>query len=123
MQAAVKAPIVTIPAVILGNIALVYTYGQGGFQWLYSLEHCFGGLGAAVAGGIGHMQQGSMSDSTFAVLCMAISQMAAFATVRAVLVHVPVEETEGPGVSPALMDGVASSLRDPRQCARCNFGP
>mmetsp|Transcript_18294 Transcript_18294/g.42714 ORF Transcript_18294/g.42714 Transcript_18294/m.42714 type:complete len:770 (+) Transcript_18294:85-2394(+) len=126
MQSAVEAPIVTIPGVILGNIALVQIYGQGGFQWLHTLEDLFGGVGAAVAGGISHMQQGSMSDSTFAVVCMAISQIAAFATVRAVLVQVPMEETEGlrgSGLSAALMDGVASSLRDPRQCPRCNFGP
>mmetsp|Transcript_32561 Transcript_32561/g.59513 ORF Transcript_32561/g.59513 Transcript_32561/m.59513 type:complete len:786 (+) Transcript_32561:78-2435(+) len=124
LSAAVQAPILTIPAVIIGNIVLMQTYAQGGFQWLRTLEHHFGSVGALLAAGIQQMQKGSMSDSTFAVVCMAISQIGAFATVRAVLLQVPQEDDlRGSTLAFAVMEEVASTLRDPRQCARCHFGP
>jgi len=130
-KCAVEVPLLAIPVILGVNILLLRAYSEAGAGWLKLLGEHTGSLAAKLVQGIARVQDSTsfsaMSDSTFAVVCIALGQIGAFATVRLILERMPVGETDSvlrnSGVSAALLDEVASTIRDPRQCARCHYGP
>eukprot|EP00927_Polykrikos_kofoidii_P085473 TRINITY_DN9309_c0_g1_i1.p1 TRINITY_DN9309_c0_g1~~TRINITY_DN9309_c0_g1_i1.p1 ORF type:complete len:552 (-),score=34.83 TRINITY_DN9309_c0_g1_i1:247-1770(-) len=117
-------PIVSIPLILLANALLIWRFAavrDAAGRLLGTLRNmCSVALGLQNAA-----MTGRVTDSGIAVLVIALVQILTFTMVANLLDSVRVVRRERTGDTLSLeeLNELAIAMADPRQCARCGFGP
>eukprot|EP00927_Polykrikos_kofoidii_P032471 TRINITY_DN27655_c0_g1_i1.p1 TRINITY_DN27655_c0_g1~~TRINITY_DN27655_c0_g1_i1.p1 ORF type:complete len:777 (-),score=65.26 TRINITY_DN27655_c0_g1_i1:237-2567(-) len=139
LRFAVCRPVVSILAVMMANVALLKAV-QASSRWLaglLSVDASSSGLLSGFSAAIQHVQEFTQhiqefswtdptSDSTFALLMVAVSQMVTYRLVGEHLRLVQLlrrPDTTGEYMQAQELNSLAETMDDPRQCGRCAFGP
>jgi len=121
---AFDCPILSIPLVLLVNVILIMNFAKArGFVVQY-----FGFVRTAATSALGLQGAGdigTVTDSGLAILLIAAVQIGTFCLVDGILSSVRVVRNPRTGDALSLEDlnEIAAGMNDPRQCARCGFGP
>jgi hypothetical protein len=144
-----EAPIVGIPAVLTVNYYVFSAISNGGVVTT-TFDAVTAAVGSAIewvlqrivsvvqppqlSGGVAPSRVG-IDDATFALVLIATAQVVAYGVVygslRAVVALAPLPPAQTNGTPPppndtlsaADLNSIAETMRDPRQCAACAFGP
>ncbi|CAJ1389900.1 unnamed protein product [Effrenium voratum] len=122
---AVKAPVISIPLVLLFNVMSVRRFISTSSTVLESVGYVLsqtrliGSLLEAAA----KMPEGVATDSTLAVLLISLVQVGAYSMVDGVLAVLRVNRGASHALSIEELNNAAALMDNPRQCGRCGLGP
>jgi len=121
---ATSRPIFSIPLVLLANVLLIWKFAaarDAASRLFGIMRH----MGSAALGMQDAVVTGHVTDSGLAVLVIAVVQILTFTMVANLLDSVRMVRSERTGDALRLeeLNDLAVAMADPRQCARCGFGP
>lgn len=131
-KCAIHYPVLSIPAVLLANVAILRSLSSASgvlSRLVRETAQQSGALSSLLARYILSLQaaaqEGVATDSTAAVIFIAVIEVFAYAVVysMAETLSIIVHERTGDAFSVEDLNDLACAMDDPRQCGRCAFGP
>lgn len=128
----VRAPLVTIPCVLFFNVVVIrsLSLATGTLAVMLETAASHGSFWAdLLARAVLELQRQTVShdvtDSTFAMLLVTVTQIGTYANVSGVLGAVRALRSNRTGDLLGIeeLNELAAAMHDPRQCGRCGFGP
>lgn len=117
-------PVCTILLVLLVNVAVIMKFAKAErlAEQFFSVVRTLAASALGLQTAVGN---GTITDSGLAIVLIAVVQIGAFSMVASILSSVRVLRNERTAETLGFeeLNNLAAGMRDPRQCARCGFGP